>query len=400
MKPLEGIVVLDLTHMLSGPYGTMILTDLGARTIKVEPPGNGEGTRALLAGSPEYSRLGMGAYFLTLNRGKESIALDMKSAVGLEVFHDLVRHADVVFDNFSVGVTRRLKIDHASLAAINPRIITCSVSGFGETGPEPNRPAFDQVVQGMGGGMSITGFADRDPVRSGIPIGDLGGGVFGAIGVLAALAERQRTGLGRHVDISMLDAQISLLNYMATMYLMSGKVPERIGNSHFVHVPYNTYRTRTGHIIIACIGDAFFEKFRDVIPREELRDPRYLSQPSRYAERERIDAVIQEELLKDTAENWLAKLRTARIPCAPVNDFAQALSDPQVVARNMVIDVPLQNGEVVRMPGNPVKIGDDPSTEAPGAPPMLGEHTAGVLRTVLGYDDARIASLRQNSIIQ
>jgi len=202
------------------------------------------------------------------------------------------------------------------------------------------------------------------------------------------------------VDISMLDAQISLLNYMATMYLMSGKVPERIGNSHFVHVPYNTYRTRTGHIIIACIGDAFFEKFRDVIPREELREPRYLSQPSRYADRERIDAVIQEELLQDTAENWLAKLRAARIPCAPVNDFAQALSDPQVMARNMVIDVRLQNGEVVRMPGNPVKIGDDPSPETPGAPPMLGEHTETVLRTVLGYDDARMDHLRQNSVIQ
>ncbi len=400
MKPLEGIVVLDLTHMLSGPYGTMILTDLGARTIKVEPPGQGEGTRALLARSPEYSRLGMGAYFLTLNRGKESVAVDLKSDTGLEVFYDLVKQADIVFDNFSVGVTQRLKIDHSSLAAINPRIITCSVSGFGETGPEPNRPAFDQVVQGMGGGMSITGFADRDPVRSGIPIGDLGGGVFGVIGVLAALAERQRTGHGRHVDISMLDAQISLLNYMATMYLMSGKVPERIGNSHFVHVPYNTYRTRTGHIIIACIGDAFFEKFRDVIPREELREPRYLSQPSRYADRERIDAVIQEELLQDTAENWLAKLRAARIPCAPVNDFAQALSDPQVMARNMVIDVRLQNGEVVRMPGNPVKIGDDPSPETPGAPPMLGEHTETVLRTVLGYDDARMDHLRQNSVIQ
>ena len=400
MKPLEGIVVLDLTHMLSGPYGTMILTDLGARTIKVEPPGQGEGTRALLARSPEYSRLGMGAYFLTLNRGKESVAVDLKSDTGLEVFYDLVKQADIVFDNFSVGVTQRLKIDHSSLAAINPRIITCSVSGFGETGPAPNQPAFDQVVQGMGGGMSITGFADRDPVRSGIPIGDLGGGVFGVIGVLAALAERQRTGHGRHVDISMLDAQISLLNYMATMYLMSGKVPERIGNSHFVHVPYNTYRTRTGHIIIACIGDAFFEKFRDVIPREELREPRYLSQPSRYADREHIDAVIQEELLQDTAENWLAKLRAARIPCAPVNDFAQALSDPQVMARNMVIDVRLQNGEVVRMPGNPVKIGDDPSPETPGAPPMLGEHTETVLRTVLGYDDARMDHLRQNSVIQ
>ena len=227
MKPLDGVLMIDLTHMLSGPYGAMLLTDLGTRTIKVEPPGRGEATRTLLARSPEYSRQGMGAYFLTLNRGKESICIDLKSETGLEVFYDLVRKADVVFDNFGAGVTRRLKVDHESLSAINPRIITCTVTGFGETGPNPHRPAFDQVVQGMGGGMSITGFKDGPPVRAGIPIGDLGGGVFGAIGVLSALFERSQTGRGRHIDVSMLDAQISLLNYMATMHLMSGTAGQR-----------------------------------------------------------------------------------------------------------------------------------------------------------------------------
>ena len=385
--------------MLSGPYGAMILTDLGARTIKVEPPGQGEATRALLAGSADYARQGMGAYFLTLNRGKESVCIDLKNEQGREVFYDLVREADVVFDNFSVGVTKRLGIDHETLIKINPRIVTCSVSGFGETGPEPNRPAFDQVVQGMGGGMSITGFPDRSPVRSGIPIGDLGGGLFGAIGVLAAINERNVTGCGRHVDISMLDAQISMLNYMATMYLMSGHVPDRIGNSHFVHVPYNAYRTQTGYIIIACIGDAFFEKFRDVITHPELQDPRYLKQPARYADQQRIDAIIQEELLTNTAVHWLEKLREARIPCAPVNDFAQALNDEQVRARNMVVDVTLQNGEVIQMPGNPVKIsGAAESTIAP--PPLLGEHTSEVLRSLLGYDEARLNSLREAHVIQ
>ncbi len=391
--------MLDLTHMLSGPYGAMILTDLGARTIKVEPLQHGEGTRALLSGSAEFSRQGMGAYFLTLNRGKESVCIDLKSEAGLEVFYDLVRRADVVFDNFGHGVTRRLRIDHDTLAAINPRIITCSVSGFGETGPEPDRPAFDQVVQGMGGGMSITGFADRDPVRSGIPIGDLGGGVFGAIGVLAALTERGTTGQGRHVDISMLDVQISLLNYMATMHLMSGEVPGRIGNSHFVHVPYNTYRTQTGHIIVACIGDAFFLKFRDLLGRPELLDDAYLQQPARLADRERIDAIVQDELLKGSADEWLARLRKARIPCAPVNDFEQALSDPQVLARDMVIDVPLHNGEVVRMPGNPVKFSGDTSGKVT-PPPKLGEHTEAVLRQTLGYDDERLASLRSARAVQ
>jgi crotonobetainyl-CoA:carnitine CoA-transferase CaiB-like acyl-CoA transferase len=195
-KPLDGLVVLDLTHMLSGPYGTMLLTDLGARTIKVEPPGTGEGTRKLLADEPEFSRDGMGAYFLTLNRSKESVALDLKTEQGLAVFYDLVRHADIVFDNFSAGVPQRLCIDHKSLSAINQRIITCSVTGFGETGPETQRPAFDQVVQAMGGGMSITGDEKTGPIRSGIPIGDLGGGVFGAMGVMAALVSRAATGRG------------------------------------------------------------------------------------------------------------------------------------------------------------------------------------------------------------
>ena len=399
MKSLADIIVLDLTHMLSGPYGAMLLTDLGARTIKVEPPGEGEGTRQLLAQNPDYSRQGMGAYFLTLNRNKESVCVDLKSDVGRAVFYDLVRQADVVIDNFSVGVTRRLRIDHDTLAAINPRIVTCSISGFGETGPETARPAFDQVVQGMGGGMSITGTEASGPVRSGIPIGDLGGGVFGAMGVLAALVSRNSTGLGKHVDVSMLDVQISLLNYMATMYLMSGIVPERLGNGHFVHVPYNTYRTQTHHIIIACIGDAFFKQILDVIDRPELRDERYLGQPARLADKALIDRVIEEELLTGSAEHWLAKLRAARIPCAPVNNFAQALDDAQVKARNMVVEVKLQSGEVVKMPGNPIKFSDAPE-EPFTAPPLLGEHTDAVLRDFLQYSAEQVAALRQAGAVQ
>ncbi|MBC7703939.1 MAG: CoA transferase [Rhodoferax sp.] len=399
MKSLSDVVVLDLTHMLSGPYGAMLLTDLGARTIKVEPPGSGEGTRQLLASSKEYSRQGMGAYFLTLNRNKESVCVDLKSDEGRAVFYDLVRQADVVIDNFSVGVTRRLRIDHDTLAAINPRIITCSISGFGETGPETARPAFDQVVQGMGGGMSITGTEDSGPVRSGIPIGDLGGGVFGALGVLAALVSRNATGLGKHVDVSMLDVQISLLNYMATMYLMSGNVPGRLGNGHFVHVPYNTYRTQTSHIIIACIGDAFFEHLLNVLSSTELREPRYLKQPARLAEKVFIDGVIERELMTGTAEHWLEKLRAARIPCAPVNSFEQAMSDPQILARNMVVDVTLQSGEVVRMPGNPIKFAGE-GEQAFTAPPLVGEHTEAVLRDFLHYPAERLNALREKGVIQ
>ena len=286
MQALEGVRVLDLTHMLSGPYAGMILADLGADTIKVEPPGRGEGTRRLLEKDPHNSLKGFGAYFITLNRNKRSLALDLKSEAGREAFHDLVRHADVVIDNFSVGVTSKLGIDHEHLSAINPRIITCSVTGFGADGPGAKRPAFDQVAQGYGGGMSITGTDPQHPTRAGIPIGDLGGGMFAVMGILAALQSRSTTGRGQHVDISMLDCQISMLTYMATMYFLSGEIPEPIGNSHFVHVPYDTFTTADGFIIIACIGDQFWPPLLDIIDIDELRAPEFLEQPGRLAAKE------------------------------------------------------------------------------------------------------------------
>lgn len=395
---LEHITVLDLTHMLSGPYGTMLLADLGARTIKVEPPGSGEGTRRLLEHDPDYSRDGMGAYFLTLNRNKQSVCIDLKNAEGRAVFLDLVRQADVVFDNFGDGVTTRLGIDHASLSAVNPRIITCSVTGFGQTGPETQRPAFDQVVQAMGGGMSITGPEGGEPMRAGIPIGDLGGGMFGAMGVLAALAERERSGKGQHVDVSMLDVQISLLNYMATMCLMSGHVPKPMGNGHFVHVPYNCYATRDGHIIVACIGDAFFQRFVEFIGIDALRKPEYRQQPARYAAKAEIDALVQEKLRTQPSSYWLDGLRGARIPCGPVNNLQQALADAQVQARNMVVEVQMPDGERLRMPGNPVKLSAAVPRDCT-APPALGAHTQEVLEQTLGYSPQQLERLRAQGAI-
>jgi crotonobetainyl-CoA:carnitine CoA-transferase CaiB-like acyl-CoA transferase len=395
---LEHITVLDLTHMLSGPYGTMMLADLGARTIKVEPPETGEGTRRLLEKDPDYSVDGMGAYFLTLNRNKQSVCLDLKTDSGKAVFFDLVRKADVVYDNFSVGVTERLGIDYAALSEINPRIITCSVTGFGQTGPEINRPAFDQVVQAMGGGMSITGTPDSGPMRSGIPIGDLCGGIFGTTGVLAAIAQRDQTGRGQHVDVSMLDAQISMLTYMATMHLMSGIIPTGIGNGHFVHVPYNSFTTSDGNLIVACIGDAFFERFVDTMNLSALRKPEYLQQPVRYAAKAEIEAVISEEMKKESTAFWLDKLQAARIPCGPVNNFEQALNDTQVNARDMVVEVTLASGKKVRMPGNPIKLSAS-NGAGYSRPPAVGEHTVEILEGLLGYSQETISQLRQAGVI-
>ena len=397
-RPLAGIKVIDLTHMLSGPYATMLMADLGARTIKVEPPVSGEATRKLLRDTPEYARDGMGAYFLTLCRNKESVALDLKSTAGREVFYRLVEHADVVVSNFGVGVLERLKIDHARLAARNPRIITCSISGFGETGPARDRPAFDLVAQGMGGGMSLTGHANDEPLRAGIPIGDLGGGMFAVIGVLAALQARSHTGVGQHVDISMFDCQLSLLNYMATMYLMSGKLTERVGNGHFVHVPYNTFRTQTRPLIIAVITDGFWAELVDLLGDETLRDPAFTTQPGRLAQKAFIEARVQASFEQASCEHWLAALAQRRIPAAPVNDISHAFEDEQTWARDMRVKVPLPGGGYVEEPGNPVKLSNS-GKDVFTAPPRLGEHTTLVLSEI-GLTRSELAGLRAEGVIE
>ncbi len=398
-KPLTGIRLVDLTHMLSGPYAGMILADLGCDTVKVEPPGRGEGTRRLLEGDPDYSIGGMGAYFFTLNRNKRSVAIDLKSAAGREFFYELVRHADVVLDNFSAGVTRRLKIDHETLAGHNPAIVTCTVTGFGEDGPDFQRPAFDQIVQGLGGGMSITGSHAGEPVRAGIPIGDLGGGMFAVMGIQAALLARQRTGVGQHVDISMLDVQISLLNYMATMYAMSGDIPEPIGNSHFVHTPYNSFATADDIIVIAVIGDTFWPPLLDVVDIDALRDPRFATAAARLEEKPFIEGLIAERLKTRPAREWLDALEAARIPCGRVNNFAQALSDPQVLHRNMFVDLDHPLGGGARVPGNPIKMslnGDESMTP----PPLLGADTAEVLKEWAGMPAERIARGIAEGVLQ
>jgi crotonobetainyl-CoA:carnitine CoA-transferase CaiB-like acyl-CoA transferase len=398
MKALNGVRLLDLSHMLSGPYAAMLLADLGADTIKIEPPGEGEGTRRLLASDPKNSRHGMGAYFLAVNRNKRSVTADLKSEAGRALLHELVKIFDIVLYNFSAGVPDRLGLTHSVLSGINPRIITCSITGFGETGPHRELPSFDMVAQGIGGGMSITGAAGGEPLRAGIPIGDLGGGLMATVGILAALQARHTTGRGQHVDISMQDAQISLLSYLATAHFLSGEVPAANGNDHFVHVPYGTFPTRDGHIIIAVIVDVFWKNLMGIVEIPELDTPENARQPGRDKNREQIRRLLSERLSTDTQEHWLARLREARIPCAPVNNLAQALGDPQVVARNMVVDVPLSQGGSVRMAGNPIKLShthDDSFT----APPGVGEHTDSVLRELLGKTGEEIAALRSAGVV-
>ena len=314
------------------------------------------------------------------------------------MFYELVKEADVVINNFGAGVPDRLKIDYNTLAKINPRIITCSVTGFGSYGPNYKRPAFDQIAQATGGGMSITGSDKDHPVRAGIPIGDLGGGMFAAMGIMAAVIERSASGKGQDVDISMLDCQVSMLNYMATMHFLSGEDPFPIGNSHFVHVPYNSYATADGHIVIAVITDNFWINLKEVTPSEKFNNPEYDTQPARLRDKDIIDEELGKILKQKPTQHWLDQLDERRVPCAPVNRLSQALGDEQVTHRNMVIDLVHPNGKRSKGPGNPIKLSRS-NEESFSSPPTLGQHTDAVLSDVLGYSEEQIAELKSKQVI-
>ena len=399
MKPLNGIKVIDLTHMLAGPYAGMVIADLGAEVVKIEPLVTGEMTRGLLKTDPNYSYKEFGAYFLTLNRNKKSVSLDLKSEIGLEIFYKLVKSADVVLNNFSAGVVKKLKIDFENLNNINPKIITCSITGFGETGPHSSRPAYDQIVQAYSGGMSITGPDANTPTRAGIPIGDLGSGLYGVIGILSALLSREKTNKGQHIDMSLLDVQISLLTYMATMQTLSGIDPKPIGNAHFVHVPYNSFTTKDGFVVIAVITDAFWEALLDVVNTESLRDPRFSKSIDRLKNQQFIESELNKILSTQTSDYWIKALNKAKVPCGPINTFSQALSDEQIIHRNMMVEVEHPDGGKVKMPGNPIKLSyTDEDSYTP--PPHLGAHTKEILKEWGKFDDNAIQELIERNIIQ
>ena len=385
--------------MLAGPYAGMVLADLGAEVVKVEPLGSGEMTRGLLKNDPNYSFKNFGAYFLTLNRNKKSVSIDLKNKKGLEIFYDLVRSADVVLNNFSAGVVSKLKIDFENLSSINPKIITCSITGFGETGPHSTRPAYDQIVQAYSGGMSITGKDAKSPTRAGIPIGDLGSGLYSVIGILSALYSREKTQKGQHIDLSLLDVQISLLTYMATMQTLSGIDPEPIGNAHFVHVPYNSFTTSDGFVVIAVITDEFWQSLKSVVNVGSLNDSKFDSSIDRLKNQAFIENELNKVLSTQTSGYWIDKLNKAKVPCAPINKFSDALNDEQVKHRNMIVEVEHPDGGFVKMPGNPVKMSYT-NEESYSSPPHLGTDTREILKNWSKYEDDKIESLENEKIIQ
>ena len=368
--------------MLAGPYTTMILADLGAEVVKIEQPKTGDITRNLLKDDPKYSLDGIGAYHLTLGRNKKSVELDLKSEDGLKLFKELVAVADVVVDNFSQGVTKRLGIDHQSLKKVNPKIITCSISGFGDT--EVNRPAYDNLIQGYAGAMSITGTDKDNPVKSGIPIADLGAGLYAVIGILSAIQSREKSNTGEHVDISMLDTQVSLLTYMATMHFLSGENPEPIGNQHMNHVPFNSYKTSDGFIQIGVVAEDFWPSLIRALDLRQLDTEENKLRIGRLKNRENIDEAVQEVFITNTTEHWLKILQEHRVPCGPINTLSETFEDADLLKRNMIVEVLQDSGASVKMPGNPVKISNH--DEEFRRSPKLGEHNSEIFKSWLDKD--------------
>jgi crotonobetainyl-CoA:carnitine CoA-transferase CaiB-like acyl-CoA transferase len=377
--------------MLAGPYGSMLLADLGAEVIKIEEPGGGDPMRVM---GPPFLDNGDSAYFLAINRNKKSVAIDLTRDAGREVFFDLAREADVVWENFRPGVMERLGCGYATLASLNPRLIVCSISAYGQDGPYRDWPAFDLALQAMVGAMSLTGEPGGPPLRMGLPMADLSGGMFGAFAVAGALFRRAGDGRGCHIDLSLLDCQVSLLTYIAQYFWADGRVPGPLGSGHASVVPYQAVATRDGYLIIAIFAEKFWSGFCRALGHPEWeRDPRFATNPDRVAHREALTALIEAAFPERSTEAWLERLIAEGVPCAPILTVDRVLADPQVKHREMVLEMAHPHRGPVPTLGTPIKVDAAKGLEVL-PPPRLGEHTDVVLGEVLRYPRDRIAALR------
>ena len=392
---LDGLVVVDFTRVLSGPYCTMLLADMGARVIKIEQPGRGDDTRAW--GPPFVGP--ESAYFLSINRNKESLTLDLKNAGAKPIVDALLMRADVLVENFRPGTMDRLGLGYAALADRHPRLVYCSISGFGQTGPRRSQAGYDAVVQAEGGLMSITGDADGPPFRLGVAISDLVSGMFAAQGIALALFARERTGRGQLVDVGMLDTTAALLTYQAAICFATGTPPKRMGNRHPTIVPYETFAARDGDIVIAVGNDEQWRRFCTAAGLGALgQDERFTTNRLRVENYHALRPPIAERLRSRTREEWLTVLTSSGVPCGAVRDVGEVLKDPQLAAREMVASVQHSTLGDVRVLGIPVKLSETPGAVRNG-PPTLGEHTDRILRGDLGLSDAEIAGLRNQGVI-
>ena len=395
MKALEGIRVLDLTRALAGPFCTLMLGDNGADVIKVEMPGSGDDTRKW--GPPFIGE--ESAYFLSINRNKRSLTLNLRDPQAKEIFIKLAKDSDVIVENFTPGVMERFGLDYDAVKATNPNVIYCSISGFGQDGPYRSRPAYDQIMQGIGGLMSITGEPDGEPQKIGVAVTDIGAGMWAAFAIMAALHHRGQSGSGQYIDVSMMDAQIAWLTYQAGYFFANGTPPKRMGAAHPTLVPYQAFMCQDGKYINVAVGsDRIWERFCQGINREDLKDhPDYANNGDRVRNRGAMVSLLQEYFLTRPVADWVKDLQAVNVPCGPINDLADVFADAQVLARNMYQEMPHPTLGSIKQTGLPIKF-----SATPGGldrhPPLLGEHNQEVL-TSLGYSDEDIRGFQEGSVI-
>jgi crotonobetainyl-CoA:carnitine CoA-transferase CaiB-like acyl-CoA transferase len=411
MNSLDGVRVLDLSRVLAGPWCTQTLADLGADVIKIERPGMGDDTRTW---GPPFLKDAQGhdsveaAYYLGTNRNKRSVTCDIAKPAGQALIRDLVQHCHVFVENFKVGDMARYGLDYDSLKTLNPRLVYCSVTGFGQTGPYRERAGYDYAIQGMGGLMSITGERDDiggGPQKVGVAVADLFTGMYATVAILAALRHAERTGEGQHVDAALLDTQVAMLANMGANYLVGGKLPGRAGNAHQNIVPYQVFEVAPAadghkdHLILAVGNDSQYAKFCAVAGHPELAtDPRFARNQGRVRHRAELVPLLQDIMRTRNKAAWLDALEAAKVPCGAINNIAEVFADPQVQARGMVTTWQHPLKPDLHLVSSPIKLGATPvRTDLP--PPMLGQHTGDVLRNVLGYSDARLAALKDKGVI-
>ena len=392
---LDGIKVLDLSRVLAGPWASQLLADLGATVIKVEKPGAGDDTRHW--GPPNLPD-GTAGYFLAANRGKQSITVDITQPEGRAIVQQLAAEADVLLENYKVGGLKKYGLDYPTLKAINPRLVYCSITGFGQTGPYASRPGYDYIVQGMSGLMSITGPAEGEPHKVGVAVTDLFTGLYASNAICAALLARERSGEGQAIDLALFDCALAMLANVNMNWLIGGEVPPRLGNAHPNIVPYQVFATSDGHFILACGNDSQFARIAELCGHAEwATDPRFARNADRVAHRDALTPLLAEVFVTRTRDDWLAALDAAGVPNGPINTVDQAFADPQIVARGMRLDLPDAQGLPVPQVACPIQLSGTPVVYH-AAPPALGQHTEAVLKS-LGKTADEVARLRENGVV-
>ena len=395
MKALEGISVLDLTRALAGPFCSLMLGDNGADVIKIEIPGTGDDTRSW---GPPFIQ-GESAYYLSINRNKRSLTLNLRDPKAKDIFLKMAASADVVLENFTPGVMSRFGLDYQAVKAVNPKIVYCSISGFGQDGPYQSRPAYDQIMQGLSGIMSITGEPDGEAQKVGLAITDIGAGMWAAFGIMAALRHREIGGEGQYIDISMLDAQVAWLTYQAAYFFANGEAPKRLGGAHPTLVPYQSFMCKDGKYINVAVGsERIWGRFCEGINRVYLReDSDYAGNSDRVANREKLVPMLQELFLTRPVQDWVGQLQQFNVPCGPITDIAEVFADPQLLHRQMYVEMPHPTLGTIKQTGLPIKF-----SLTPGGldrhPPLLGEHNQEILEN-LGYSEADIKQLAEEAVI-